>query len=115
MLRVALTLALLAASLALPASADGPADNIPDNVRPVPPQGNQVPDAVRDEIKKGLAELQELIKDIGKHELLPDVQIYEKAVRWALEYNEVFDGKGGSPGREREEGARGGPGAREGD
>ena len=100
----ALTAALFAAatvSLAmLPASAsraDGPKDNIADSVRPVPPVGNAIPDADADEIKKGLAELQQLIKDIGKHDLLPDVQIYEKAARWALEYKEIYDGKGAKP------------------
>ena len=94
MLRVALTLGLLAASLALPASADGPADNLPDNVRPVPPKGAKLPDAVRAEIELGLTKLKNIMSDIGQHELLPDVLIYEKAVRWALDYNEVYDGKG---------------------
>jgi hypothetical protein len=89
-----LLLPLLAAFAALPAGttrADGPADNIPDNVRPVPPKGTDIPAEVKDEIKQGLAELQGLIKDIGKHDLLPDVLVYEKAVRWALDYNEVYD------------------------
>ena len=46
---------------------------------------------------KGLIELQRvIIKTIGKdHELRPDVEIYEKAVRWAVDYKEVFDAKGG--------------------
>src|SRR6476469_4131940 len=91
---VSLFLASLAALAVLPANhsrADGEKDNIVDNVRPVPPKGNDIPEAVRDEVKKGLAELQQLIKDIGKHELLPDVLIYEKAVRWALDYNEIYD------------------------
>lgn len=83
--------AALVAFAAFPASADGPKDNLPDNVRPVPGPGSTIPDADRDEIKKGLAELQQLIKDCGKHDLLPDVQIYEKAVRWALDYNEIYD------------------------
>jgi hypothetical protein len=95
---VPLLTAALAGLLALPASADGPQDNLPDNVRPIPPKGNDLPADVRDEIKKGLAELQRLIKDIGTHELLPDVLVYEKAVRWALDYNEVYDGKGSQPG-----------------
>ncbi len=80
------------------ARADGPADNKVENVRPVPPLGNALPDAVREELTTGLAQLQKHIKDIGKHDLLPDVLIYEKAVRWALDYNEVFDGKGAMPG-----------------
>ncbi len=91
-------LLLLASLLAVAVSrADGPADNNVDGVRPVPPLGNAIPDAVKDELKKGLTELQGLIKGIGRHDLLPDVLIYEKAVRWALEYNEVFDGKGTMP------------------
>lgn len=90
-LPVPLFLAALAALPAADTRADGPADNIPDNVRPVPPKGTPLPDEVRAEFKTGLAELQGLIKDIGTHELLPDVLVYEKAVRWALDYDEVFD------------------------
>jgi len=83
--------------LAFPAFADGPADNVPDKVRPVPPEGNKIPDADREEIQKGLKELQAIITELPKHELLPDVLIYEKAVRWALDYNEIYDGKGAKP------------------
>jgi hypothetical protein len=84
--------ALTLAALVSVAVADGPADNVVDNVRPIPPKGNPVAPEDAAEIKKGLAELQQLIKDIGKHELLPDVLIFEKAVRWALDYDEVYDG-----------------------
>ena len=94
----ALSAALLVGTLAslgllTPADtlADGPKDNLVDNVRPVPPVGNDIPDADREAIQKGLAELQQLIKDIGAHELLPDVLVYEKAVRWALDYREIYD------------------------
>lgn len=99
-LAAAMFAAAIATFATLPANtsrADGPKDNIVDNVRPVPPVGNDIPAADMDEIKKGLAELQQLIKDIGKHDLLPDVQIYEKAVQWAIEYKEIFDGKGAKP------------------
>ena len=84
---------LFATLIALPVWADGPADNDPANVKPIPPKGSELPATVRDEIATGLKELQAIIKDIGKHDLLPDVEIYEKAVRWALDYNEVYDGK----------------------
>jgi prolyl oligopeptidase family protein len=87
------TLAGLFALPMSPTSADGPADNLPDNVRPIPPKGNEIPQAVKHEIRKGLAEIQQIIKEIGQHELLPDVLIYEKAVRWALDYDEVYDAK----------------------
>ncbi|MBA4064325.1 MAG: hypothetical protein C0501_11555 [Isosphaera sp.] len=91
--------ALLAAVVALPAAADGPKDNLPDDVRPIPPKGTELPADVRADIRKGLAELQQLVTDAGKHDLLPDVQIYEKAVRWALDYDEVYDGKAGKDGK----------------
>ncbi len=99
-LSVGLLAAALAALAALPAGntlADGSKDNLVENVRPVPPPGNDIPAEDRDEITKGLAELQQIIKDIGKHDLLPDVLVYEKAVRWALEYKEIYDGKGAKP------------------
>jgi hypothetical protein len=86
-----LALAGFAAPPTADTRADGPADNLPDNVRPVPPKGTAIPDEARAELKTGLAELQGLIKDIGKHELLPDVLVYEKAVRWALDYDEIYD------------------------
>jgi hypothetical protein len=84
--------------LTAPAFADGPADNQPDNVRPIPPKGSPVPAADAQELRTGLAELQKEIADTtvalkGKPELLellPDVQIYEKAVRWALDYDEMY-------------------------
>ena len=89
--RLSVPLLFAVAAFAL---ADGPADNIPDTVRPVPPLGIELPAADADEIKAGLAELQGIIKTIGKHELLPDVEIYEKTVRYAVDYREVFDLKG---------------------
>jgi hypothetical protein len=85
-------------ALAVPIFADGPADNQPDNVRPIPPKGSPVPEADLKELRAGLVELQKEIADTttalkGKPallELLPDVQIYEKAVRWALDYDEMY-------------------------
>jgi pimeloyl-ACP methyl ester carboxylesterase len=91
--------ALLAAVLAVPAAADGPKDNLPDDVRPVPPKGTELPADVKADLKKGLAELQQVIKDVGTHDLLPDVLVYEKAVRWALDHDEVYDGKAGKDGK----------------
>ncbi len=94
-LSVPLFVAALAGLASLSSTrADGPGDNLPDNVRPVPPKGVEIPPADAEIIAKGLVELQGLIKDIGKNDLLPDVQIYEKAVRYAVENKEVFDVKG---------------------
>jgi Prolyl oligopeptidase family len=81
--------------------ADGPADNIPDKVRRIPPPGVQIPDADRKELERGVAELGREIEGLktalkGKPallELLPDVQIYHKAIDWALRYDEFFNQK----------------------
>jgi hypothetical protein len=78
--------------------ADGPGDNVADKVRPVPPPGVAIPEADRKELEAGVAELGKEIDALrtslaGKPllELLPDVQIYHNAVRYALTYNEFFN------------------------
>jgi hypothetical protein len=80
--------------LVLAAFADGPADNIPSKVRPVPPPGIAVPDADRAALEQGLAELDRAIEGLRGNARaaasLPDVLIDQKAVRWALQYNEFF-------------------------
>jgi hypothetical protein len=91
---------VLCVLLALPAAAraDGPGDNIPDKVRRIPPPGIKVPDADRQELQAGVEELGKEIDALrtalkGKSqllELLPDVQVYHKAVDWALRYDEFY-------------------------
>jgi pimeloyl-ACP methyl ester carboxylesterase len=79
--------------------ADEPADNIPDNVRSVPPLGIEVPEEDRKELEEGLQALDTLIGQIRltKHAdqarinaLLPDVEIFSRAVHQGLEYREFF-------------------------
>lgn len=77
--------------------ADGPKDNVADNVRPIPPPGIAVPDADRARLTQGLSKLRTAIDEAAKAQakhpmladLLPDLEIYHKAVDWALRYNEV--------------------------
>lgn len=84
--------------LAAPLLADGPADNKPDSVRPIPPKGSKIDDTDRAKLKLQLTLLDSLLAETekavkGKPELLallPDVQVYEKAVRYALEYDELY-------------------------
>jgi len=81
--------------------ADGPKDNIPTNVRQVPPNGIPIPEADLNELKAGLAELRTAIDSIPSAlgaghpllDLLPDVEIYHKAVRYAVEYDEFYSPK----------------------
>lgn len=86
--------ALLLTSLAL---ADGPADNIPTNVRRVPKLGVEVPAERKAKLEAGLKELDAKIaalkksKDAKTAELVPDVEVYFKAVHDALVYQEFFD------------------------
>jgi hypothetical protein len=78
--------------------ADGPADNNPDKVRPIPPLGMKLAESDRTELEAGVKELGLQIEALrgdlkGKPallELLPDVQVYHNAVRYALNYNEFF-------------------------
>jgi hypothetical protein len=94
-------LILPALFLAAAVYADGPNDNLPDKVRPVPPPGIVIPDADRQELQAGVEalgqEIAALRKELEKKqpllELLPDVQIYHNAVRYALTYNEFYDAK----------------------
>ena len=74
--------------LALCARADGPADNLADKVRPVPPPGAAISDADRAELQAGLEQLGAALGD-ARHS--PDVEIFHKAVRYALQYNEIFN------------------------
>ncbi|MGE3309228.1 MAG: prolyl oligopeptidase family serine peptidase [Limisphaerales bacterium] len=91
----------LAGILALPivaVRADGPADNLPDKVRPVPPPGIPVPAEQRQRLTDEVARLGERIEalraDLAKKPTLlrrlPDIEIFHKAVDWALRYDEFF-------------------------
>jgi dienelactone hydrolase len=80
-------------------SADGIQDNIPENVRRIPELGVPVPDDRAASMRTSLSQLQEKIaainvgKDASAKSLLPDVMIFERAVRCALDYQEFFDVK----------------------
>ncbi len=93
-------------SFVLVAFGDGPGDNVVEKVRRIPPEPKARPssDDVT-ELKKGLEDLGKEIAGLrnslkGKAQLLnvlPDVQIYHNAVRYALENDEIFDAKGEVP------------------
>jgi hypothetical protein len=95
---------LLVAFLLCPAAcllADGPADNIPEKVRPVPPPGIGVPEAHWFEFRDAVAELGSVIADLRTTlkdkpdllQLLPDVEIFHKAVSNAHTAKEIYDVK----------------------
>jgi pimeloyl-ACP methyl ester carboxylesterase len=82
----------------VPARGDGPADNRPDNVPPIPPKGITLADADQVGLRTAAAELsrqidalrESLAREPDRLRLLPDVQVYHKAVHDALEYGEFF-------------------------
>jgi len=59
-------------------------------MKPVPPAGIEVPAADRAELEAGLARLRDATAKLRANPLLPDVLIYQEAVRYALQYNEFF-------------------------
>ncbi len=59
-------------------------------VKQVPPPGIEVPAADRAELQAGLDRLAASIAKLKANPLLPDVLIYHKAVRFALEGNEFY-------------------------
>jgi len=81
--------------------SDGPGDNLPDKVRRIPPPGVEIAEADKSELHAGVAQLGKDIDGLktalaGKAallELLPDVQIYHNAVRYALQHNEFHNVK----------------------
>ncbi len=100
-MRRAVRLAVAILSVATIVRGDGPADNIPTSVRRIPPPGIEVPAHDRAELESGLSALGKAIeglaekakKDSRTAELLPDVQIFHKAVHDALTYGEFFNAR----------------------
>ncbi|MBI1830227.1 MAG: hypothetical protein HYR84_02105, partial [Planctomycetes bacterium] len=81
--------------------ADGPKDNDPNNVRPVPAPGIAVPEPTYAELKKGIVEFRNEVADLRKAlatkpallPFMPDVEIFANSVYYALRYNEFYSEK----------------------
>jgi hypothetical protein len=81
------------------ARADGPADNAIDKVRQIPPPGIAVPDDIRRDLTSRLEGLQEQIRGLRERisedrkieGLLPDIEIFSRAVDQALRFSEFFN------------------------
>jgi|688.fasta_scaffold13557_1 pimeloyl-ACP methyl ester carboxylesterase len=79
--------------------ADGPADNKEEAVRSVPPPGIAISDELREELASGLRDLQTRLDVLRKSKsamllkYLPDVEIFEKAIRIALTEDGFFEPK----------------------
>ncbi len=81
------------------AAAFSLAGSEPETIPSVPPPGAAIPREVRAELREGAEKLGDriealkiaLVKRPGLLELLPDVQIFHNAIRYCLEYNEIFN------------------------
>lgn len=86
-------------TLAPGAHGDGIQDNIPENVRRIPKPGVEVPAARATALRAALSSLQEKLDQLramnepSVTNLLPDLMIFERAVRCALDHDEFFDVK----------------------
>jgi dienelactone hydrolase len=61
------------------------------SVKPIPPLGVPVPASDRTELEAGLARLRAATEKLKGNPLLPDVLVYQEAVRYAVEYDEFFN------------------------
>ena len=79
--------------------ADGVKDNYPEKVRQIPKPGIELKDDQKEHFTKRNSQLEKLIGQIQKknnpmfNQLLPDIQIFHNAVKYALEYNEFLSPK----------------------
>ena len=65
----------------------------PPTTKRVPPAGVAIPASDRAELEAGVKALGAELTALAKNPLLPDVEIFHKAVDWALRYDEFFDVK----------------------
>jgi hypothetical protein len=78
-----------------------PVVSIAQNPRPVPPPGIPIPDDIRAELEQGARDLgfevaklkKDFHADPEKLAEIPNVEIFHKAVDWALRYGEFFEPK----------------------
>ena len=94
-MRLPILLAAFSCSLAWVLRADGPSDNLPDKVRRIPPPGIKISETDRAELENGVEVLASEIRSLRGEkpdmlDLLPDLQIFHKAVDWALRYDEFY-------------------------
>src|SRR5688500_20361558 len=68
-------------------------ETIPPIPRLLPPEGIEIPAEVRERLENGLAAAKKRFKDAEKHDLAADVEIYLKAVEYALLHRELYDAK----------------------
>ena len=93
---VVIAVSVLTTLVARPVAADGPQDNDPTKVRRVPRLGVEVPAEQHKQLEAGLTKLSSALDQLRKSKdertlsLVPDVEIFRRAVKDALAYQEFF-------------------------
>ena len=87
---------VVVAAAVTPACADGPQDNIPSKVRPIPKIGIELSEAQKASFEEQMANFKAALdqlrvkKDRRVQELLPDIEIFYRAVRTNFDHRELF-------------------------
>ena len=95
-IRCAFCCGLLLTQLSGAAPADGPADNRPENVRPIPPLGIEVAADKKQELLQRCRQVRELWqpleqnKKISAADLQPEVLVFPRAVELAIELQQFY-------------------------
>jgi len=76
-----------------PAQDSAPLEPIPAIERRLPPEGLEIPAELRSRIDERLVEFEDDVWIVGSDELAPDVEIFAKAVRLALDHGEIYSAK----------------------
>ncbi|MFK7819288.1 MAG: prolyl oligopeptidase family serine peptidase [Planctomycetaceae bacterium] len=91
-----MNITLLGLLILAAAPLDGDKDNDPNNVRQVPRPGVEVPASQRQTLEADLRKLSRAVMELSESKdpwvlsLLPDIEIFHRAVRCALTYDEFF-------------------------
>src|SRR5689334_9449256 len=88
-------LTVVALLIVLPAAthADEPLPPIPPIKRLLPPEGIKLPNEEQAKLEERLTNIERRLDARRDDPLLPDVLIFTKAVRYALELHEFYDAK----------------------
>lgn len=86
-------IASLCLGVALLLSASAVAAGFEPIARRIPPHGIELPDKDRTRLESELERLYQRLKGAGSHRLLPDAEVFAKAVDLALRHNEFYDKK----------------------
>jgi pimeloyl-ACP methyl ester carboxylesterase len=92
MLGCAAVLTLCGLSLSTSLHADGPSDNIPTNVRPIPPLGIELAEDSQDELRSLVAKIDEAVHQVPQTSdaSFAEVAVFSRAIELALTHRTIY-------------------------